>query len=217
MTITLAVTERDKDTTANTLRANGNVPAVVYGPKQEPIAISLEAKAFTKVLNEAGESTVVELSGLKNPVEVLIKDVAFNPLKSEITHVDFYAVEKGKAITTNIKLEFIGEAPVEESKAGTINKVLHEIEVTCKPADLPSHIDVDLSTLETLESKILVKDLKVGKGVEVETDLEDSVVVVSAARISTEDEDEAEAGAVDMDSIEVEQKGKTEEVVEEGK
>lgn len=209
MTITLTATERDKATTVDSLRANGNVPAVVYGPKQEPIAISLDAKAFNKVRKEAGESTIVELTGLKDTIEVLIKQVEFDPVKQQIVHVDFYALEMGKEITTHIKLEFIGEAPAEESKIGNVNKVLHEVEVTCKPKDLPNHIDVDLSTLVTLEDKIHVSDLNIPKGVTVNTEAEDSVVVVSAARVVTEDEEET-AEAPDMDSIEVEQKGKGE-------
>lgn len=214
MTITLAVTERDEKTTLDSLRANGNVPAVVYGPKQESIAVSIEAKALDKIRKEAGESTIIELSGLKKPIEVLIKDVDFNPLKQQVVHVDFYAVEMGKEITTNIKLEFVGEAPVEASKAGNVNKVLHEVEVTCKPADLPNHIDVDLSNLVSVEDKIHVSDLKIPKGVTMNNHPEESVVVVSPARIQTEDEEVA-SEAVDMDAIEVEQKGKVEEVEEE--
>jgi len=120
-------------------------------------------------------------------------------------------------MTTNITLNFVGEAPVEASKAGTVTKVIHEVEVTCKPSDLPNHIDVNIETLVNVEDKIFVKDLKVGKGVTIETHGEDPVAVVSAARQSTEDEDTiAEAGVVDMDSIEVEKKGKGEEDGEEG-
>ncbi len=217
MTITLAVTERDEKTTLDSLRANGNVPGVVYGPKQEAISISMDAKAFGKVRKEAGESTIVELAGLKDSVEVLIKEVEFNPIKQQVMHVDFYAIERGKEMTTNITLNFVGEAPVEASKAGTVTKVIHEVEVTCKPSDLPNHIDVNIETLVNVEDKIFVKDLKVGKGVTIETHGEDPVAVVSAARQSTEDEDTiAEAGVVDMDSIEVEKKGKGEEDGEEG-
>lgn len=210
MTIKLIVTERDKKTSSKSLRTSGNVPGVVYGPKQEPISISIDAKSFDKVLHEAGESTIVELNGLKKSIEVLIKEVDFNPIKQQITHVDFYAVEQGKEMTAHIPLHFIGEAPVEENKLGTITKVLHEVEVTCKPADLPNHIDVNIESLVSVDDKILVKDLKVGKGVTVETHAEDPVVVVSASRLHTEDED-ATAEAVDMDAIEVAQKGKGEE------
>ncbi len=210
MTITLAVTERDEKTTLDSLRTGGNLPAVVYGPKQEPISISMDAKAFDKARKEAGESTIVELTGLKDSVEVLIKEVEFNPIKQQVMHVDFYAIERGKEMTANITLNFIGEAPVEASKAGTVTKVIHEVEVTCKPVDLPNHIDVNIESLVNIEDKIFVKDLQIGKGVTVNTHADDPVAVVSASRVSTEDEDEA-AEAVDMDSIEVEQKGKGEE------
>jgi large subunit ribosomal protein L25 len=207
MTITLAVTERDTATAVDILRANGSVPAVVYGPKQEAIHITIDGKDFTKVRKEAGESTIVELSGLKSNIEVLIKDIEFNPVTQHVMHVDFYAIEQGKAITTNVSLEFIGEAPIESSKIGMINKVLHEVEVTCLPADLPNHIDVSLESLVTLEDKISIKDLILGKGVTVNADADDSVVGVSALRKEGE---EAPVVVLDMDTIEVMKKGKGE-------
>lgn len=210
MTITLAVTARDESVKAEVVRKNGDVPAVVYGAKQEPISITLSAKEFEKVRKEAGESTIVQLAGLTSPVEVLIKSVDFHPVKQYVTHVDFYAFEIGKEMTTHVALEFIGEAPVEESKAGSITKVLHEIEVTCLPSNLPSHIDVDISSLVNVEDKIHISDLKAPQGVVIEGDPEDPVVVVSAARETTDDEDEAST-EIDMDAIEVEEKGKKED------
>ncbi|MCA9356684.1 50S ribosomal protein L25 [Candidatus Nomurabacteria bacterium] len=211
MTITLPVTIRDKAKSLDTLRVDGNVPAVVYGPKQEPLSIVLEKKEFDKVLKEAGESTIIELTGLDKAMEVLIKDVEFNPVKQQVIHVDFYALEKGKEITTHVPLEFIGVAPVETTHGGTVTHILQDVKVTCKPADLPSHIDVDVSVLVNIEDKIHVSDLKVAKGVVIHEDGESPVAVVSAARVSTEDEENAE---VDMEAIEVEKKGKEEEVAE---
>lgn len=206
MTISLAVTARDKSIKGEAIRQGGDVPAVVYGPKQTAIAITLPGKEFEKVRKEAGESTIIELTGLEEKLEVLMKDITFSPVKQTITHVDFYAIEKGKDITTDIALEFIGEAPVEDSKKGTVTKVLHEVEVTCKPNLLPSHIDVDISVLKTIEDKIHISDLIVAKGVHINAEADDVVAVVSAAREHTEDEDEA--AEVDMDAIEVEAKGK---------
>jgi large subunit ribosomal protein L25 len=213
MTITLAVTARDQSTKVEVMRKNGEVPAVVYGTKQEPISISLSGKEFEKVRKEAGESTIVELSGLEKPVEVLIQSVDFHPVKQQVTHVDFYAFEAGKEMTTHVALEFTGEAPVEESKAGSVTKVLHEIEVTCLPSNLPSHIDVDISGLVDVEDKIHISDLKAPTGVVFEGDPEDPVAVVSAAKETTDDEDE-EATEIDMDAIEVEEKGKGEKTDE---
>jgi len=208
MTISLAVTARDQSVKAEVIRLSGDVPAVVYGPKQEPIAITLPGKEFEKVRKEAGESTIIELTGLGDKIEVLMKDVAFSPVKQLVTHVDFYAIERGKDMTTDIALEFIGEAPIEASKKGMVTKVLYEVEVTCRPSVLPSHIDVDISVLTTLEGKIHISDLQVAKGVHINAEPDDVVAVVSAAR--TEVEAETEPTEVDMSAIAVEEKGKTE-------
>jgi large subunit ribosomal protein L25 len=206
MTITLAVAKRDETINLDQLRATGKIPAVVYGRKQEATAIELDAKEFAKVRNEAGESTLIELTGLEEEAEVLIKDIEFNPVRQEVIHVDLYAVERGKEMTTTVALEFVGEAPVEASKAGNVTKVLHEVEVTCKPKDLPSGIEVSLESLTAIEDKILIKDLPVPTGVKIEADPEDPVAVVSEVREQKEEEVEE----VDMDAIEVEHKGKEE-------
>jgi large subunit ribosomal protein L25 len=182
MIMTLAVTSRDSSKGLDVLRANGSIPAVIYGPIQNPVSVLVNEKAFEQVLKEAGESTVLSLTGLATPVEVLIKDVTFNPVKQRIAHVDFYAVEKGKEITTHVTLHFIGEAPVEVSRAGSVTKVLHEVEITCKPANLPNHIDVDLSALRTVGDKIHVSDLKIGTGVKINTAADEAVVVINAAK-----------------------------------
>ena len=212
MTITLPVTLRDKTTAVDTLRASGSLPAVIYGPKQEPISVSLDVKEFEKVFKEAGEATIIELTGLDKKIEVFVKDVDFNPTRNEMLHVDLYAVEQGKEMTAHVPLHFIGEAPAEESKLGTVTKVLHEVEITCMPNVMPSHIDVDLSVLVAADSKIHVKDLTVATGVTIEAESEESVAVITATKSSGHAEED-ESTAVDMDSIEVEKKGK-EEVAE---
>jgi large subunit ribosomal protein L25 len=209
MTITLTVTARDASAKTEEIRKNEGIPAVVYGAKQEPVAITLSEKEFEKVRKEAGESTIVELAGLQEPIEVLIKSVDFHPVKQQVIHVDFYAFERGKDMTTSVPLEFVGEAPVEESKKGSVTKVLHEVEVTCRPSNLPSHIDVDISGLVEVEDKIHISDLQAPEGVTIEGEPEDPVAVVSAARQTTDDEDAA-ATEIDMDAIEVEEKGKGE-------
>ena len=212
MTITLAVAKRDETTKLDDLRAAGKIPAVVYGRKQEATPISVDAKDFDKIRKEAGESTLIELKGLDQEMEVLIHDIEFNPVRQEVLHADLYAIERGKEMTTNVVLEFIGEAPVETSRAGNVTKVIHEVDITCKPKDLPSHIEVDLSVLEKIEDKIFVSDLVVPAGVTIDTDAEEPVAVVSEIREEKEEEETAE---VDMDAIEVEHKGKEEAEAEE--
>ncbi len=205
MTVKLEVTKREESAAA--VRSAGRVPGIVYGPKQAPIKLSVDAHTFSKMMQTAGEATIINLDGLGEEIEVLIHDVSFNAARGGVEHVDFYAIERGKELTTNVPLEFIGEAPV--SKAGaTINRALNEIEVTCRPSNLPSHIDVDISVLVDNEAQIKVSDLVIPKDVTVETDPELVVASVSAAR---EEEPEEAVTPVDMSAIEVEAKGKGEQ------
>jgi large subunit ribosomal protein L25 len=203
MTVKLEVTKRT--TGAKAVRKQGLVPAIVYGPKQEPISVAVPKTVFEKVLKEAGESTVIYLTGLGEEVEVLIHDVSFNSAKGGVEHADFYAIEKGKEITVDVPLEFVGEAPATKV-GGSLTKVLHEIEITCKPSALPQHITVDVSVLDDFEKQIHVRDLVIPKGVTVENDGDEVVALVQEVK-----EEIAPEVAVDMAAIEVETKGKTEE------
>ncbi len=208
MTVKLDV--EAKTTSAKALRNAGLIPAVVYGPKQEPLAISVNKIVFEKLLKDAGESTVINLVGVGEEIEVLVHDVSFNPSRGGVEHVDFYAIEKGKEITVHVPLEFIGEAPAIKL-GGSLTKVLHEIEVTCKPSALPQHIEVDVTSLDDFQKQIHVADLTIPAGVKVLNDGEEVVALVQ----EVVEEPEEEVAPVDMDAVEVEAKGKGEESDEE--
>lgn len=207
MTFSLTVEARaERGKKLGALRAQGKLPAVVYGPKEAATPLSIDRIAFEKVLKEAGESSIITLKGLDTPKDVLVHDVSFDAARGGVTHVDFYAIEAGKEITIHVPLEFIGEAPALK-QGGTLTKVLHEIEVTCVPANLPQHIDVDISVLDTADKQIHVKDLVIPAGVTVENDPEDVIALIQ----EVEEETEEAPAAIDMSAIEVEKKGKTEE------
>jgi large subunit ribosomal protein L25 len=206
MTHTLEATQRAMTgKKVATLRNDGTLPAVVYGPKQEPISLSLGKLAFDKVFKEAGESSVITLTGLAKPVDVLIHDVAFDPRKGGVIHVDFYAIEKGKKLKVDVPLNFTGEAPALKL-GGTLTKVLHEVEVEAMATDIPKEIIVDLTALVDFESQIHISDLTVPNGVTITDKPEDVVALVQVVKEEVE-----EAPVLDMSAIEVEKKGKTEE------
>ena len=181
MTINLTVTKRVEGVKAKSLRRDGCLPAVVYGPKQTAISLSVDSRAFRKALNEAGESTIIKLKGLDKEVEVLIQSVDFDAVKGSVNHVDFYAVDQDRELTTGVALEFIGEAPVEKTGA-TVNKVLHEVNVTCRPDALPNHLTINLDGLVDEESQIKISDLTVPEGVKIENDPADIVASVTPPR-----------------------------------
>lgn len=202
---TLTATKRSKTDSLGQVRANGLVPAVVYGASVENTPISVQSAQLLKAWKEAGEASTIALDIEGKKVDVLIHEVQVDPVKGFPIHADFLAVDMNKPVEVEIPLEFIGIAPAEKNGLGTLVKVLYEIEVKALPKDLPTSIKVDVSILETLENQIHVKDLIVPSSVTIKTDGEEVVALVTAAK------EEKEEAPVDLSAIEVEKKGKKEE------
>lgn len=203
--LTLSVEKREKDgASASVLRRKDFIPAVVYGARQQSTPISVSARAFEKVLREAGEATIVALSGLGEPVPTLIHEVDFDPITNQPRHVDFYAVTKGKKVQVAIPLVFTGESAAVKAGANLV-KVLHELEIKADPMNLPHDISVDLTALAAVHDKIHARDLVLPSGAELAVDPDE--VVALAQEVVEEKEEVAPA---DISSIEVEKKGKEE-------
>ncbi len=205
MTFTLQATARTlrgKQTKA--LRTSGQLPAVIYGPKEPSTAISIDRIAFEKLFKETGESSIITITGIGGNKDVLVHDVSFDARRGGVIHVDFYAIEAGKELEVEVPLHFVGEAPAIKL-GGTLTKVLHEVEVVCEPSKLPKEIIVDVVSLDTLDAQIHVSDLVVPAGVTIKNDPEEVVALVQAV-----EEEVVAPQEVDMAAIEVEKKGKTE-------
>ena len=204
----LKIEKREEIGKPKKLREAGVLPAVFYGKKEEATPISVSARDFEKLYKEAGESTVVTLSGIGKPKEVLIHEVDFDPVTSVPRHVDFYVLEEGKKVQVNVPLEFIGEAPAIKELGGNLVKVLHDIEIEVAPKNLPKNIEVDISGLIDFTSRVFAKDIKLPESAELITK-EDEVAALVAEAV---EEKEEEVAAPDLESIEVEKKGKEEGV-----
>ncbi len=213
MTFTLTAQKREKigTTASEHIRAEGSLPAIVYGADEEAMPITLNAKEFARIFKEAGESSVITLQGLGVEKQVLVHDVDFDPVLGGIRHADLYAVKKGQKVTVDVPLVFIDVAPAEKELGAMIIKVIHEIEVEAEPQNLPHEIEVSLTTLATLEDQILVKNIKLPAHVVTTLDPEDVVVTVAAAK---EEEAETIAESIDVANIEIsEERGKKEDEV----
>lgn len=212
MTITLNAQKRDERGKASrALASQDRLPAVVYGPKQPTEVISLPLHDFTRVLRDAGESTVLELTGLAKPLQVLIHEVDRDPVTGTPRHADLYAIEKGAKVEVEVPLTFVGESFAVKTGANLV-KVMHALPIEAEAADLPHEIEVDIEALKEVGDQIHVKDLTLPKGVIAVAEAED--VVALAQEVEQESEEDT-TGAPDMDAIEVEQKGKDESAEEE--
>lgn len=204
--LTLVVEKRKKDgARAPALRRAGLIPAVVYGAHYASTPIAVSSRAFEKVLREAGEATIVTLSGLGEPLPTLIHEVNLDPITNDPRHVDFYAVTKGEKVRVAVPLLFTGVSPAVEA-GGNLVKVLHELSVEADPMNLPHNIEVDLSALRAINDRIHAREVVLPARVALVGDAEEIVALVK----EVVEEKVEEAATPDIAAIEVEKKGKEE-------
>jgi len=111
------------------IRAEGIIPAELYGHGTENQHLSINEKEFTHVLNEAGESTIIDLVVDKETHPVLIKDIHYHPVTDVVLNIDFYRVKMDEKITTTVELDFIGESSAVIDLGGVLVKSVSELEV----------------------------------------------------------------------------------------
>jgi len=149
------------------LRKDGFVPAVVYGPGIEPISVQVPAGVMLKIYKQAGTHAPVHLNvGGKRKI-AMIKEVDFDAIRGEIRHVSFHAVNASDPVVAEIPVILDGEGESEAEKNGLIVlQTLEKIEVKALPMDLPEAIVVDIRGLKDAGDKVTLGDAKLADGVE---------------------------------------------------
>lgn len=197
------------------LRRQGLVPVVLYGKGKENRNLTVDKKEFDHVYKVSGGSSLIflEIEGDKGK-NVIVKDVAKDPVKGSALHVDFYQVSMSEKITAGVPLKFTGDSKAVIDLGGSLITNKDEIEVECLPGDLPHEIEVDISVLEDFEVVLHVKDISIPEGVEIKDDPEETLVMVEPPR-SEEEMAELEEPVEEGEMPEAE-KGQVEETAEEG-
>lgn len=167
-------------TAAKNLRKVGRIPAVVYNTKGEATMIDVDEVEFNKIWRTISPTTVVELNVDGTKYDSLIKDTEYNIRDDKVLHVDFFSPDADEKLVHGIKVKFTGN-PVGVLKGGFKNERNNKIKIKAKFADLPESIVVDISKINISES-LSVKDLDLGKKVEILTDKNLVLVSVSPAR-----------------------------------
>lgn len=147
--------------TARSLRRAGNIPAVIYGHNRKPEALTLEGAAFTRLLTSiSAGSTVLDVAVEgQAPVKALIREIQRHPLRAtDILHVDLYEVSAHEKVTVEVAVHIVGTSDGVRNFGGVMDQVLHKLELKVLPSDIPSHIDVDVTTLGIGKS-IFVRDI----------------------------------------------------------
>jgi large subunit ribosomal protein L25 len=185
---TLQAEKRDvKGTTASKrLRRTGIVPAVIYGSNQDEYTIQLDSKSFFDLARkQASHNFLVnlEINGAKEKSKLaIVQDIQRDPLTGNLIHVDFRAVSSTDVIHATVPIELRGEA-IGVKSGGLLEQLVHEIEVTCNPTNLPETIVNDVEELKIGQS-IKVGQLNLPEGVTVKLDKEVLVAIINQTRAS---------------------------------
>jgi large subunit ribosomal protein L25 len=195
---------------ARRVRAAGKIPAVLYGAGHEPVAVEVDPKQIARILySETGHNTIfdVDLSG-KGTAKVMIVDWQLEPIKDSIIHIDLKRIALDKALTVSVPVKLVGTAVGVKTQGGILDHVLREVEIECLPADIPSHIDVDVTNLG-MHDVLRVKDLPHSDKYKILDDEDATVAHVVAIKEEAAPAAE-EAAAAGPAEPEVAKKGKTE-------
>jgi len=210
-TVNIVATPREgkfNKNAARRVRVAGKIPAVVYGAGKDAIAVTVDPKAITKILHsESGHNTIFDLDVTGNgTTKVMIVDWQYEPIKSSLLHIDLKRIAMDKAMRVRVPIQLTGIAVGVRTGGGVMEHVLREVEIECLPADIPSHLDVDVTNLELFGS-IHVSDLPHSGSIKFLGDEDATVAHVTAIKEEVVETPDAAAAATPAEP-EVAKKGK---------
>ncbi len=203
---------------ARRVRKDGKIPAVVYGAGKDSLSVSVDPRHVTRILNsETGHNTIFDLSlDGGERTKAMIVDWQYEPIKGRLLHIDLKRIAMDKVLRVSVPIFLIGEAAGVKQEGGIMEQMLREVEVECLPADIPSHIDADVSQL-TFGKVLRVSELPHSDKIKFLTDENQPVAHVTSVKeevVATPEAAAAEAAAAPAEP-EVIKKGK-QETEEEG-
>lgn len=187
---------------ARVLRRNGQVPAVLYGPHQDPISISMKLLDFESAiknrnLNQVVFNIVTEDDSIP-PAPAMIKEVQTHPVSRALLHVDFYHIEMDKKIRVKVPVFTTGKS-IGVEMGGMLQLIRRELEILCQPMQIPESITIDVSQLNIGES-IHVQEISLDENIELPSDANFTVATVigkKATETTAEEEGEEEEGGAE--------------------
>ena len=171
---------------ARSLRAQGQIPAVIYGHGRAPQSLAIDNRELEKLLSKiSAESTVIELSMDGKSARTLIREIQRHPFKRQILHVDFQELVAGEKVTVRIPIVLNGVSEGVRVDGGILDQTMRELEIEVDPANIPNRVDVDVNALRIGDS-VHVRDIALPEGVTLVGEADSTVCVVSAPRAVVE-------------------------------
>lgn len=180
---------------ARVLRRDGKIPAILYGPKTKPILLHVRAHDLELALKKGkiGQSlfNLTVENGDSFSKTVMIRELQTQPLTRALLHADFYEIAMDRKTTVSVPVVVVGKAKGVEL-GGLLQVIRREITVSCLPSNIPDVIKIDISKLGIGDS-LHARDIPLGEGIEIESDVNFTVVTVLSPKIEIDEQGEKEA------------------------
>jgi large subunit ribosomal protein L25 len=174
------------------VRRKGRIPAILYGPGMDNVALTLDKKDLFSILkSETGENTLFRVSYNSEKRDAMIKELQVNPVSDELLHVDLIQIVMDKVIRVAVPIVLVGEAVGVKAEGGFVDFSSREIEVECLPKNIPEHIEVDISALH-LHQSVRIDEIDPPEGAKITSDPESVIVLIQAPAKEEEVEVEEE-------------------------
>jgi large subunit ribosomal protein L25 len=197
---------------ARRVRREGKIPAVVYGAGKDSMPVTVDPRHVLRILrSDSGHNTIFDLAMNGERAKAMIVDWQYEPIKGNLLHIDLKRIAMDKALRVSVPIVLQGVAAGVKTEGGILEHILREVEIECLPADIPSHIDVDISHL-TFGMVLRVTDLPHNEKIKFLTDENQPIAHVTAVKeeiAPTPEAAAAEAAAAPTEP-EVIKKGKAE-------
>jgi large subunit ribosomal protein L25 len=150
---------------ARRVRRNGLIPAVVYGAKKESVSVTVNPKQIARILHsESGHNTVFDLKLGPEQTKAMIVDWQYEPVKGTLMHIDLKRIAMDQALRVEVPVQLIGVPEGVKTQGGILEQMLREVAIECLPADIPDHIELDVTPLvfgQVLRVSDLPRDAKI--------------------------------------------------------
>lgn len=196
--IKLKVTVRNKvgNGAARELRREGMIPAILYGPKAEPVMLSVITKELENILKTSNIGQVLlDLliqNGKQTSRTAMIKELQTQPVSGSLLHVDFYEVAMDQKIKISIPVVATGQA-IGVEEGGVLQLVRHEVEIFCYPNNIPESLEVDVTEMGIGDSKH-IDEVSIDESFELVDETNFTIVTVLSPKAEEEEEVEEEEG-----------------------
>lgn len=189
----VALTARERTQLGNgpskRLRREGYVPGIIYRPGEASLTLAVDARELRRALADGGRTGVIDLTvaeGRARPV--LVKDWQLDPVRGEVTHIDFQEVDLTQEVQAQVAVALVGQS-VGVRNGGVLDQPLREVEVSALPDSLPEAIELDVSDLD-IGASVTVADLRAPEGVTIDSDPETVVASVVAPTVEEAPEED---------------------------